>query len=255
MRLTRAEVYVEYFKTFWAVADERCRRYYGTEGPSGHAAGLESLAYFAGLVIELFPDSWETVTVIDAGAGVSSAILRTYFPNVISCDPDADYLRQVELACTEMGLTSGQWVVGVPTVSADATFYDYGTSERIAMFPRFLDLTKSVIWMDDAHDRELLDACAAVCEARGLQLRRARGAHDNLGRFGAYALPGGHDLGTSRPEPQAAAELEHEVSRLHTEWRTEFEARQRSQELLRLYETSLSWRLTRPLRAISALLH
>ena len=244
--VTRAEVYVDYFDTFWSVASDRSRRYYGEKGPSGHAAGLESLLYFAGLVIELMPDSWQDASVIDAGAGASSAILRTYFRDVTSCDPDPDYLGQVERACAEMGLPPGRWVEGVPTEAADATFYDFGRSERIPKFASFLDLSRKLIWVDDAQVREMLEICTAVCAERGLELRTARGANDNLGRFGAYAIRGG--CAPLRAEPEEVEALRSELRSLHTEWRAESVGRRRAEELLRLQNANRSWRVMKPLR-------
>jgi hypothetical protein len=249
----RASIYTEYFSTFWRVASERCRRYYGTDKPNGHAAGLESLVYFAGLVIETMPGSWRSATIIDAGAGASSAILRTYFDDVISCDPDADYLAQVRVACAELRLPDGRWVEGLPADEADATFYDYGTRHRIPTFRQFLDLSQRMIWVDDAQDREVLDACTAVCRERGLELRPARGAHDEHGRFGAYALTRAGEP-ARRERASEVDELRNEYVELHREWEREFEINRGQRELLKLYETSLSWRVTRPLRAFSHLI-
>jgi hypothetical protein len=252
----RASIYTDYFPTFWRNADERCRRYYGTDKPNAHAAALEGLVYFAGLVIELMPSSWRRATIIDAGAGASSAILRTYFDDVISCDPDADYLEQVRRTCAELGLPEGRWVADVPAEPADATFYDYGTSHRIPNFPRFLDLSRRIIWIDDAQDRELHDACTTVCRQQGLVLRNARGAYDENGRFGAYArkrVPEEQEEEQVRPEePRELDALRHELEQLQEEWKQQRKLNEGQRELLRLYDTSWSWRLTKPLRAIAS---
>jgi hypothetical protein len=248
---SRGATYVNYFTTFWDIADDRCRRYYGTPGPSGHAAGLESLTYFAALVIESMPDSWQQATIVDAGAGASSAILRTYFDNVISCDPDADYLALVQRTCADMGLPEGRWEVGVPNHEADATFYDYGTSERIPLFPEFLRLSRRLIWIDDAHDRELLEACTAVCRDLGLVVHPARGSHDNIGRFGAYVNKGSQNGARVRPEQTSELDaLRHELEQLRRDWQHERRVSEGKSELLRIYEQSWSWRLTKPFRAL-----
>ena len=183
----RAETYVGYFEIFYDLADERCRAYWGSNRPNGQAAGLESLVHFGGLVFEQLDSD---ALVIDAGAGASSAILRTYFKNVVSCDPDADYLAQVQCACEAMGLGHGQWVAGIPDVMADATFYDYGAIERKPNIRAFLDRTKRIFWFDDAHDADLMEEAARACGERGLQLVYARRAIDEHGRFGAYAVKG-----------------------------------------------------------------
>lgn len=196
--MNRAEVYVDYFKTFYKLADDRCRAYWGTDKPNGQAAGLESLCAFAGQVVNLafakatrhghlllFAPDAEGLTVVDAGAGASSAILRTYFKNVISCDPDGDYLAQVQKACSEMGLPPGRWVTGIPDGEWDACFYDYGTSQRGPSFPTFLDRTRRLIWIDDAHDTDLVRVCGDAAKERSLVLKLQPQSVDEHGRYGA----------------------------------------------------------------------
>lgn len=200
--MNRAEVYVDYFKKFYELADERCRKYWGTNRPNGQAAGLESLICFAGQVaISAFlphqqkrghiltfnPDAGHPI-VVDAGAGASSVILRTYFKNVITCDPDLEYLNQVHVACEAMGLGHGHWVHGLPDGKWDACFYDYGTKERGPMFEKFLDRTEKIMWIDDAHDDDLVKTCTAVCEKRDLNLIRMPGTIDEHGRYGAIVF-------------------------------------------------------------------
>lgn len=182
----RAETYVEYFQVFYGMADDRCRAYWGTDRPNGQAAGLESLVHFGGKALTLIdPDA----LVIDAGAGASSAIIRTYFKNVLTCDPDAEYLAQVKAACESMGLGHGQWVAGPPDVYADASFYDYGTKDRGPLLPYFLDRTRKFFWLDDAHDADLLAHADTVSISRGLgQTIRAHEAVDEHNRFGAYII-------------------------------------------------------------------
>jgi len=197
--MNRAEAYVNYFKTFYALADERCRRYWGTDRPNGQAAGLESLCRFAGIVashagfnmmkrsghIETFDPDGEKLVVVDAGAGASSAILRTYFKNVISCDPDGEYLAQVRRACEKMGLGHGEWVSGIPGGEWDCCFYDYGTKERKPSFDEFLGKTRKLIWIDDAHDVDLRYWCAGVAAERGKNLYTIPSSIDEHGRYGA----------------------------------------------------------------------
>ncbi len=181
----RAEIYVDYFQVFYGLADERCRKYWGTSRPNGQAAGLESLVHFGGRALKLM----KTSTVFDAGAGVSSAVIRTYFKDVVTFDPDAEYLAQVRTACEQMGLGHGRWVVGVPEESCDACFYDYGTHQRIPTLSHFLDRTRRLFWLDDAHDAELLSAADGFCRSRGLmEPTRAIESVDEHGRFGAYVL-------------------------------------------------------------------
>lgn len=188
----RALTYVNYHKTFFALADERCRAYWGnSDAPNGHAAGLESLIHFAGMVsaeMEMEMEHPNTeIVVCDAGAGVSSAILRTYFKHVITCDPDPEYLAQVRRACEKMGLGHGTWVTGVPEGKWTATFYDYGASERIPNLFAFLDKTERYFWLDDAHDRELFKTCKEACVMRRHVLQEIRETLDEHGRFGAVA--------------------------------------------------------------------
>lgn len=203
--MNRAEVYVDFFKVFYDLADQRCRDYWGTPRPNGQAAGLESLCAFGGWATAdcinrlqmnghvLQPDKQglQAATVVDAGAGASSAILRTYFPNVITCDPDGEYLAQVQRACARMGLPEGNWIVGKPPGPWDYCFYDYGTSVRGPQFPYFLDQTKVMIWIDDAHDRDLFKVCAKACEERHLKIHSHLPSLDEHDRFGAIVIKGG----------------------------------------------------------------
>lgn len=59
-----------------------------------------------------------------------------------------------------------------------------------------------------------------MCRERGFELQPARGAHDNIGRFGAYVLTGGAEA--LRGGSDELEELRHEVKRLRSEWQREF---------------------------------
>jgi hypothetical protein len=171
-------LYHQFFREFFGLADERCRRYGGnTPEPHGHAAGLESLIRFAEVVGD------PGARVLDAGAGASSAILRSIFHNVTSCDPDATYLPFVKATCDKMGYVDDRWVVGIPEGDFDAIFYDFGTNERIPLMPTFFDKTLKLFWADDCHDPRVLAEVRRLGEGKAVADEKSL---DRYGRFGAW---------------------------------------------------------------------
>src|ERR1700682_3010509 len=112
-----------YFRAFYDEAPSDLRGYgYDSPEPNGTAASLESLVAFARAAGE--PAS---VTVLNAGAGASSWILRRLFGRVVCTDPDERYLGFVASLCVRHGLDGAGFVHTLRACGpADVTFYDYG---------------------------------------------------------------------------------------------------------------------------------
>jgi len=153
------ELYVNFFQAFANVARKDHYDYVGTDRPHGQAASFEALLAFrnccrdAGLT--------HVSPILDAGAGASSAVLRNWFGNVTSCDPNAEYLIDVKKACAALAnfyklphLGSGDWVPGFPQSGVfDACFYDYGAIERKPNLEQAIRMTKHIVYVDDADNR------------------------------------------------------------------------------------------------------
>jgi hypothetical protein len=174
-----AEIYLEFFETFYAIADNRCRRYVGSDKPHGTAASLQACLAFADRVQRT---SIPNPVIVDAGAGASSAVLRYIFHNVISCDPDRDYLHLVRMTCKSMDLAHGEYTdSNVPY--CDGCFYDYGNRERIPCMRSFIERTRHVVYIDDAHDRDVAEWATRQARELSWQLS-APHALDEFGRYG-----------------------------------------------------------------------
>jgi hypothetical protein len=151
--------------------------------PAGMASSLENVFWFARLVKKA------EAVVLDAGAGASTWLLRRWFKNVVTTDPDVEYLGVVRDLCMKNGLSGDRFIPGLENVPlCDYTFYDYGNAGRMALLPLAWEKTRVLAYVDDTDTR---DACR---EARDITLRfaaahnlRARDysrACDEYGRWG-----------------------------------------------------------------------
>lgn len=184
--LNLPKLYVDYFHAFYQRADERCRAYYNNSTqPNGHAASLESLLAFMGFVRgRLGP----MASIADAGAGVSSAILRARFSSVVTYDPDAEYLEQVRRTCTDIGLGHGEWRHGLPEYPTQSCFYDYGVKERIPELHKFADATTNIFWADDMNAADNHAALQDYARTISRALLRSSSSLDEYGRFSEYVI-------------------------------------------------------------------
>jgi len=153
--VTDYQMYAKFFTEFLKYGDERCLDYADKERlgkPHSHAASLEGLLKFQEWVNHYYERSW---FIMDGGAGASSWMLRHWYGDkVVTVDPDPGYMEMVRQCCLANGLPEGQWYgpdVQWPRVSN--TFWDYGTWQRVADFPRAYNLTANKMYLDDADDR------------------------------------------------------------------------------------------------------
>lgn len=186
--------YVDYFRRMARVAPpmllQRDRELSAGE-PSLMSASLESILAFANLV------QGSSACILDFGAGASSFVLRTLFPNVITIDHDRDYLTIVERVCVDACLCG--WGAGfrhgfdgIPI--ADYAFYDYGTlADRIRDFPFVLAHAQRAIWVNDADNRpeceDFTGAIRRICASQGLALESQSHVCDRRGRSGSVVRP------------------------------------------------------------------
>jgi hypothetical protein len=178
--------YREYFRRFKDIAPPRMLEFggYFTGEPSAMASSLESLVAFGNRVLN--PDA----LILDAGAGASTWVLRKMFPNVLSCDPDAEYLEVVRKVCGTGGLDISGFDPELmkTTFRTDYTYYDYGGAERVPNMEHAIFCTDTLIYLDDTDDRP---DCAkdrtyvyALAEKLGLKIEDCREANDEYGRWG-----------------------------------------------------------------------
>jgi hypothetical protein len=184
----RALNYVHFFKEFFTHASPRCANYGSLDGtPHGQAASVESLILFSNAVLDRFPNG--RITVLDAGAGATTAFLcnEPRF-DVMSCDPDADYLAEVIGVVTRMGLkpptpVTIDQVTGADAFKFDACFYDYGTSERQPLLLPVADRCAEILYVDDCHDDQVnAIVCGMADWTRVVPYSMTK---DEFGRIGA----------------------------------------------------------------------
>ncbi|HEY2899209.1 MAG TPA: hypothetical protein VGL59_01450 [Polyangia bacterium] len=178
-----------WFRAFAARAPEPYRSYggYGDGLPNGTACSLEAIRVFASLVGD--PDA----VILNAGAGVSSFLLRRLFRNVVCVDSDPTYLNIVRDLCVGHGLSGDGFIAGLENApDADFTFFDYGAiteQERLGYYAMAYRKTRRAVYCDDADDRphgfpllrqRLIDFAAA----QGVAAVDRRDAIDRYGRWG-----------------------------------------------------------------------
>lgn len=185
-KTTLDDWYREYFRRFKDVAPPRMLEFggYFTGEPSAMASSLESLVAFGNRVAD------RNALILDAGAGASTWVLRKMFANVISIDPDDEYLAVVKKVCQSgdldiSGFCSG--LLGTP-FQVDYTYYDYGGAERVPNMEHAIRATKTLIYLDDTDDRP---DCAKdrayiykLASDLGLKIEDCREANDQYGRWG-----------------------------------------------------------------------
>jgi hypothetical protein len=178
--------YLEYFQRFKAIAPPRMLEYggYFTGKPSAMASSLESLIAFGNRVED------PTAVILDAGAGASTWVLRKMFPNVISTDPDEEYLAVVRKVCETGGLDTSRFVSNMLGNPFDVgyTYYDYGNAERQPNMLFAILGTRKLIYLDDTDDRP---DCAKdrahiykLAADLGVKIEDCREANDQYGRWG-----------------------------------------------------------------------
>lgn len=180
-----------WFKEFARVAPEPYRSYggYGDGEPNGTACSVEAVRAFARRVGD------RDATVLNAGAGASSFLLRRLFPRVTCVDADAPYLDVVRGLCAAHGLSEEGFVVGLENApDADFVFYDYGEitpAARMGYHDMAYRKARRGVYFDDADDRPhafpqyrrlVLDFAAG----QGVAAEDCRDATDRYGRWGVF---------------------------------------------------------------------
>jgi hypothetical protein len=185
------EWYRLYFRRFAELAPPQLRGFgYDSGEPNGMAASLESLVCFANAV------AGPGATVLNAGAGASSWVLRKLFPRVVCTDPDPAYLHFVADLCGRHGLSTEVFVHPLRVCPAAAfTFYDYGHWDvRWPMLAVAWERTEVAMYVDDTDDRphNLANRAFARAFARELALRieDRQDAIDEHGRWGSFLYRG-----------------------------------------------------------------
>jgi hypothetical protein len=185
------EWYRLYFRRFRELAPaEHLSFGYETGEPNSMAASLESLVCFANRIAD------PNVTVLNAGAGASSWVLRKLFPCVICTDPDRHYLRFIADLCGRAGLSTDGFIEPLCDCPAvDYTFYDYGHWDvRWPMLAVAWEKTRVAMYVDDTDDRphNLANRAHVWAFARELALRieDRKDATDGFGRWGSFLFRG-----------------------------------------------------------------
>jgi len=175
----------EYFILFRDNAPQQMVEWGGYQRglPTGMASSLESMIAFANLVKD------PNATVLNAGAGASSWVLRKLFKNVVCTDPDAEYLEVVKNICTKGGLNTDNFIVGLENVPVcDYTYYDYGNSVRMPCLPLGMNKTKILAYVDDTDDRECCTSerkfVYEFAKEQNYKIQDCREANDEYGRWG-----------------------------------------------------------------------
>lgn len=176
--------YCEYFRLFRDNAPATMVEWGGYQSgkPTGMASSLESMIAFANFVDN------PNATILNAGAGASSWVLRKIFNNVVCTDPDAEYLEVVKKICSTK-LNVDNFIVGLENVpTCDYTYYDYGNSVRMPSLSLGMSKTRIMAYVDDTDDRE----CCTwerkfvydFAETEGYRIQDCKEAIDEYGRWG-----------------------------------------------------------------------
>lgn len=180
--------FLGYFTTFRDYANKDLVSYAGFQQgkPTGMASSAESLYQF----MLKIPN--EDAVILNAGAGASSWVLRKFFCNVICTDEDAFYISEVQRICALANLPSSNFIAGIENVthSIDYCYYDYGNSSRIPNFPIAVNLTKHLLYVDDADTRKDCEPYRQYvyqfAADNGLLITDCVEAIDEYGRWGVF---------------------------------------------------------------------
>lgn len=131
-------------------------------------------------------------SVMDAGCGFSTWMLRKAFDNVLTVDPPAEaHIGAIVCGlCGKHKLTNGTYVLGFDNAMiCDYVLYDYGHfPERIHELPAAWEKTRVAMYLDDADDRYTgySEVVHRFAEAEGAILTECREAIDVHGRWGVW---------------------------------------------------------------------
>jgi hypothetical protein len=169
------DVFLQYFIDFKNKAPKEFVEYggYSTGVPNGMASSLESCLALYDYIED------KNSTVLNAGAGASSAVLRALLPNVTCTDPDKDYLDVVK---NIVGGDNYIYNLGYCDYS-DYVYWDYGNWQRRPLLDVGLHLAKKAMYVDDCHDPDVLSYVKYLVNLHGYRLVPTN-SMDSIGRFG-----------------------------------------------------------------------
>jgi hypothetical protein len=168
----------EYFKIFRDNAPKDMVEWGGYQNgePTGMASSYESCM----ALYDYIKEEKETTTILDAGAGASSWMFRKLFKNVVSTDPDKDYLEVVK------NIVGGEnYIVDIQNCPiCDYVYWDYGNIQRIPMMSVGLSKCKIGMYIDDCHDNEVLEYAIKLAKENNCNILKT----DSLDDFGRWGI-------------------------------------------------------------------
>jgi hypothetical protein len=187
MIIDKAEAQSLYLRYFQAFKEHMPSKYlgfgYDTGEPNGMAASLESLLFFANLV----PD--KNRVILDCGAGLSSWLLRSWFPNVVTIEPKRmeGYLYAIQSLLIQAKIPSDNFIVDIEDApDGSYAFDDY--LYKIVAADNLLYKKVELIYIDDCDTRhECMTNRAgayALADRDNLYIRDCSEAVDQYGRWG-----------------------------------------------------------------------
>jgi len=169
------QVFLQYFIDFKEQAPQKFVEYggYHTGLPNGMASSLESCLCFFNYIED------KNATILNAGAGASSAVLRHLLKNVTCTDPDKEYLQVVE------SIVGGDnYIHNLGNCNfSDYVYWDYGNWERRPLLDVAMHLAKKAIYVDDCQDHQVLSCVRYLADANGYKIIETNSL-DSFGRFG-----------------------------------------------------------------------
>jgi hypothetical protein len=118
-------------------------------------------------------------TVLNAGAGASSAVLRYLLKNVTCTDPDKEYLE-----CVKNIVGGENYVHNIGYCGyADYVYWDYGLWQRRPLLDVGLHLAKKAMYVDDCHDPDVYSYMLYLVNMHGYRIVETN-SKDISGRYG-----------------------------------------------------------------------
>lgn len=175
MRDNAQRVFLQYFIDFKNHAPKEFVEYggYQTGLPNGMASSLESCLALYDFVED------KNSTILNAGAGASSAVLRALFPNVVCTDPDKAYLEAVQK------IVGGKnYIHNIGNCDyCDYVYWDYGNWQRRPLLDVGLHLAKKAMYVDDCQDDDVLYYATYLANMHGYKIIQTD-SKDSFGRYG-----------------------------------------------------------------------
>lgn len=178
--------YNQYFVEFNRLAvGEYADLSYGSDKPNPTASSLESIIAYANYILT---NGEEYDTILNAGSGASSWMLKKLFKNVTDIEPNHRYSKFVEIVCN---CAKGDFINSFSNLLHENfyhIYYDYGNIERLPYLGYAIEVAYKSLYIDDSDCR---DECMPyrnhvidLCKAMGLKYFDCLDAKDEHGRWG-----------------------------------------------------------------------